>query len=217
MSDFYRTVSLPDKWPGVNDGKRVLTPRRPKALFKAGWGSTIVELKRECVLLKARDITLGIDIRAGDIRQDGGVRADARIANSDVVLSLISKDQRLVFPCDAFDWWQDNVRAIALAMGDLRRVDRYRVNAGRQYEGFRAIGAGAPPPPPSQLTREAAAAILEKWSELPAVTLEFDAQTLKVAARLARNKAHPDKGGTATDFEEVQKAIEVLERAQAAT
>lgn len=47
--------------------------------------------------------------------------------------------KRLVYATDACEFWQHNVRSIALGLEALRAVDRYGISRrGEQYAGFRA-------------------------------------------------------------------------------
>lgn len=169
-------------------------------------------LATELRQLKAREVVLHMDVRLDQLRADGMVRADARPGPA-VILALRSGADRLSFPCDRFNWWQTNVRAIALALEALRKVDRYGVQAGRQYEGFKALppgggGSGRP----VRMSIEEAAKILEEHTELPASVIVSDQQTTKVAARLARSSTHPDRnGGDSAAFQRVEAAIAVLE------
>lgn len=104
---------------------------------------------------------------------------------------------QLRFPCDRFNHWKDNVRAIALALEALRKIERYGVKQGAQYEGFfKALPAmgesGAP--------RDFAAAVGLFGTVLGR---NFDPdprgwslQQLESVWKEAARKAHPDQGGT---------------------
>src|SRR5689334_8323979 len=110
----YTVTELPPVWPG----KKTVTRRR--APFKSQWAKTLHNLERELRHLGARNIQMALDIRFGDLRQDGMLRADARPAPP-VILSFIDSDgQRQAYPCDTFAWWQDNLYAIAVVLEDLR-------------------------------------------------------------------------------------------------
>lgn len=206
MSDaLYRVEPLPPRWPGVETPplKRIAGP------FRENWSGTTSLLRTELRQLKAREVVLHMDVRLEHLRADGMVRADAR-PGPPIVLALKSGADRLSFPCDRFNWWQTNVRAIALALEALRKVDRYGVQAGRQYEGFKALGSGSNGRPP-EMAPEEAAEILATHSELPSSVIQYDPQTLKVAARLARAATHPDRSGDTAEFQRVETAVRILE------
>lgn len=203
----YTVAPLPTKWPGA------VTKNRLAGSFRENWSGSVTLLGKEIRHLNARSVVLHMDVKIEDLRQDGMVRADARPGPA-VILALTSGANRLSFPCDRFNWWQTNVRAIALALEALRKVDRYGVQAGRQYEGFKALGSGGgdstngtmPP-----MTATEAAAFIGKHSDLPGPTIEYDTQTAKVAIRLARAALHPDRGGDAALFQELESAVTILE------
>lgn len=204
----YRVAPLPAKWPGTPTP----THARKPGPFGENWGGTLKILALELRKFNARDVVLHMDVKLEDLRIDGMVRADARPGPA-IILAFRAGADRMSFPCDRFNWWQTNLRAIALVLEALRKVDRYGVQAGRQYEGFKALPPGGRNGQAPAMTTEEAATVLEEHSGLPAITIENDAQTFRVAARLARAVTHPDKGGDTGVFQRVEAAIHVLEEA----
>jgi hypothetical protein len=137
----------------------------------------------------------------------GFPRAGRVAAHPGIVLSFDSKHGALSYPCDTFDRWEDNLRAIALALEALRKVDRYGVTAhGEQYRGFMAIEATAAPA--EFASADAAFAFLEAlvdgWARR-----DEPARLLRGAMRLT----HPDHGGRAADFQRVSLAEAKLREA----
>jgi hypothetical protein len=198
----YRTAPLPTTWPGKSNGERGNSP------FKSDWGATLSLLERELRHLNAHDVVLAIGVLAAHIRNDGGVRADARIREPGVVLSFTSGPDRLSFPCDRFNFWQDNVRAIALALEALRKVDRYGVQSGRQYQGFKALpGAGQSS---IGMSTDAAALVLSALTGDPPMPMTTRAGAAREAVRSARAKAHPDRGGDRLIWDDVNQAAAIL-------
>jgi len=120
-----------------------------------------------------------------------------------------SDDHQYSYPCDTFLDWQANLRAIALALEALRKIDRYGVTRrGEQYQGFRALPAAAEV---AQMTPEEAAAFIA--SQRPGVAAEAilnDIQLFEVLFKLASRTLHPDSGGSHEDFVKLQEAGEVL-------
>lgn len=202
MSLDYRTLSLPEPWPG---GKRKQYPT--KSPFGANWGGTTELLERQLRHLNAKDVTLAIGVTLNDIRKDGGVRADARIKDPAVVLSFKSGANVLTFPCDTFNFWQDNVRAIALALEALRKIDRYGVQQGKQYEGFKALPATTLP----TMTTSSAADIVAGYGDFDPIEVETSPSIAKDAIRAAKNATHPDReNGGRDSWDAVQAAARVL-------
>lgn len=201
----YRCAPLPEVWPSE------MTRQRRPSPFKANWGSTLALLGAELRHLGARDVVLRLAVRDDQIRADGGVYAKARIQNSAVILECKVGADRLSFPCDCFNWWEDNVRAIALALEALRKVDRYGVRAGKQYEGFKALPSGAG----ATVTLSASAAaqrLVTLCSDLFSETeILTNTKHATFAIRRASRNAHPDSDGGSTEaFQEVQEIKRVL-------
>jgi len=169
-------------WPG-----REMTPRadRRRSPFSAPFGDTTVLLRRELDHLGARKAVLELAIEERDIRVDGLPRAAARAAHPGVVLSFDTLHGSLRYAVDRFTSWQDNLRAIALGLESLRRVDRYGMSGdGQQYRGWLALEAGD--------------------SDLVARGRDLIAHHGSVSA--AVKATHPDTGGSADDFAAVQAA-----------
>lgn len=205
----YRTRPI-SSWPAA-------TPRRgwgqyTSSPFRSTWTMTLDLLERELRQIDARDVVLEIDITERMIRNDGEVYANAHPSSPAVVLSCQSAKGPLRFPCDRFDNWQDNVRAIALALEALRKVDRYGVTShDEQYRGWQSL-------PPAggtttSFTAETAARYIaalnddENWDE----EILADPDFARSLIREALKRTHPDRGGSAEDFHKVQAARAVLE------
>lgn len=190
-------------WPGE------LTRNRARSLFKAGLSDTLQLLDREIWHLtdtrsQRESAELLIAIPAGDLwRLDGRPRVHAVAEHPGVIFSLESKHGPLSYPCDTFTTWQDNLRAVALALEALRKVDRYGVTKrGEQYRGFLAIEATAAPA--GFTTADVALGFLiDVAYRTDTFTRDDDpARILRVAKRLT----HPDTGGDAAEFQRVTLA-----------
>src|SRR5579863_8437221 len=111
-------------------------PRRSSGLFRASWRDTLKLFTADLELLEAvGPVVFQVDVTEGDIRLDGMLRANAKVGHPGVAISFGSKYGPLRYATDAYEqqWsgalpsWQANLRAIALALGALRAVDRYGV------------------------------------------------------------------------------------------
>jgi hypothetical protein len=195
-------------WP---DRRPANAPRK-RAQFKATFGKTLGELERELSALKVSEVVLELDVGESDLRIDGWPRADARPRSPGVVLNLEHPTQGwLRFPCETYDRWEDNFRAIRLALEALRAVDRYGVTRrAEQFAGWRALPASTTP----TMTTRDAAVVLERYVGAKPGTLAGEILTDPKAARWAAREAikvtHPDRGGTAEAFNEVQIARRAL-------
>lgn len=196
-------IALPRQWPGR---PRPAGWKPKKSPFKGhNWSRIERELQDEVARINGRDLTVALDVRKlGDFRADGGLRADARPETSRIVVSFTRPDsKRFVFPADAYAFWQDNAWGIRLSLEALRAVDRHGVTQGdQQYAGFAALTSGG-------MTVESALEFLARVSGLEEAALAFPA-VLAVAVQKARNKTHPDTGGSVEQFQKLEEAVRVL-------
>lgn len=153
--------------------------RRP---FSSTWEQTQNQLASEIEKLDGSSIVLGLGHTEWDVRQDGRLRANARgLTHQGVEISFNTPRGRLTYATDVCDFWQDNVRSIALGLEALRAVDRYGITRkGEQYAGFLALAPGGPDPDRGRLLVERAGGIRE-----------------------AQRRHHPDNGGIQADFVDV--------------
>lgn len=203
-------------WPGT------LTPasQRRMSPFSATLGSTLSILDREIYQLvdtraQQESAELLIAIPAGAFRQDGRPYARAIAEHPGVIVSLDSRHGHLSYPCDTFTTWQDNLRAVALALEALRKVDRYGVTKrGEQYRGFLAIEATATPAG-FATTNEAWAFLMKIATGAGSVIRVENAErgAIALALRSAQRKTHPDVGGDAATFQRVSLAEAKLREA----
>lgn len=194
-------------WPGE------LTRNRSRSPFKAGLSDTMQLLEREIWHLtdtrtQRESAELLIAIPAGALwRQDGRPRAHAVAEHPGVIFSLGSKHGPLSYPCDTFTTWQDNLRAVALALEALRKVDRYGVTKrGEQYRGFLAIEATAAPAgfhTAAEAIQFLATIVEDEWEN---GLVDTRPQNARALLRGAQRRTHPDHGGNAATFQRVSLA-----------
>lgn len=202
------------EWPGT------LRRDRRNAPFRSHYSQTLQLLDRELAHLRAKRVVIEAAFRESDIRRDGRPRADARQpSHPGIVLSFETPNGPLRFPCDTYAAWEDNLRAIALALEALRKVDRYGVTRrGEQYRGWRQLPGGATVEP--AMTVEEAAEILCKMAgnPCPPQYLIGVPGNIRQAYRAAALRTHPDRnGGDDTQFKKLQEARRVLEQDQGPT
>lgn len=127
----------------------VYMPRPAKGLlflrsqFQATYGKTLKDLERELDHLDAHSITIQAGFPNDRIRNDGWPYSSARPEHPGVVLQFMRKKEMLTFRSLKYASFEENLRAIALTMDALRRVDRYGVVEGEQYQGFKQIASPA--------------------------------------------------------------------------
>jgi hypothetical protein len=153
-------------------------------------------LARELRFLDARQIVLQAAFRERDIRLDGLPRANATPEHPGLILAFESRFGPLQYSTDEYRVWDENLRAIALSLEALRKVDRYGVSKrGEQYRGWRAITAGGEDPAELITSREQAEDFLAEWDG-----------DWKRAAR----ETHPDTGGDEARFRQVMRAKQLV-------
>jgi len=212
------TVRPIDVWP---DGwRRPNTDRKPNPFKVRNYQDTVDLLGYELERLAASGAYLQVDIDMADIRRDGMPRAQAKVGHPGVILTVDSaKHGVLTYPCDTFAgrWsgdppdWQINLRAIALGLEALRKVDRYGIaERGQQYAGFGALPA-AGERLDGPMSVEQAIEFLRAESEWRG---EFDPVCdtvhVDVAFRAASKRLHPDAGGDPARFRRLVQARDVL-------
>lgn len=193
-----------EKWPFPD------TRPRQNPRFKAGYADTLELLKTELGFLGAKGaVVMQVVTRNGqtDLRRDGALRAQAQIAHVGVRLSFESKFGPLTYSTDEFeptwygamDGWKANLRAIALSLQALRRVDNYGVTKlGEQYKGWLAIDGAGP-------DLVAARAVLYEYAGLSQSN-----ESLEDAWKWARRKTHPDVVGHRESWDAVEAAGKLL-------
>jgi len=183
-----------------------VTRRRGRSQFSATLSATSATLAVELRHLQARDTILRLDVDESEIRLDGAPYARAAPSTPAIIVQFDTPTGPLAFPCDRFVSWQENLRAVALSLEALRRVDRYGVTMrAEQYAGFRALEAA---PGDAFASRADARGYLAGVGGMQNSSPHTD----EVLGRYAMRTAHPDTGGDADVFDRVQAAIDYLKR-----
>jgi hypothetical protein len=187
MIDAY-PLQWPSAWP------RSEKPQRSN--FKTPLAAARDELKSELRRLGATDIVISTNII---VNLDGTYRSNQRVPDDRgvaVYFKLNGEDQ--CFPCDRWQYVEDNLHAVALSIQALRGLDRWgakeMVNAA--FRGFKALPASAIVTPFTA----------KPWHEVLEVSPTASIETIKAAYRVMLQKHHPDHGGSEAAFHRVQKA-----------
>jgi hypothetical protein len=196
------------KWPGVP------TPHtaRIESPFFAKYAATLNLLEYELGKLGAQNITIQAQLTLEQIGNDRWPKPGITFKGPAVIVSFRSSvdEAEYSYPCDTFLGWQSNLRAIALALEALRKIDRYGVaKRGEQYQGFRALPPGSPAG--RQMSpEEAAEFIATKVPGVDSHVLATDQQMFEMVLKLAQKRVHPDTGGSNESFARLQEAAAVL-------
>ncbi len=190
------------QWP---PGPR--TGTKKSGQFKATWLQTLDLLEYELGKLRARDVVIQIEDPEGikGIRNDGSIRIVSTkfYRNlSGIVLSFESPKGNISMPCDRYDYWQDNLRAIALSLEALRAVDRYGVTKGNeQYRGWAKLEA-----PSNGMDRSKALEVIASILGVPREAVNTNPAAFIKEARI---RYHPDST-TDKDVKKTRHEMSVL-------
>lgn len=204
------------KWPGSENKN----PRGSQ--FQSTYKVTLAQLEHELSKMNAdsSSLVLEMHISQEQLTLDGSrLRAHVRPHKPGVILSfnrrqskivngsVVTSVQTLSYPCDAFDDWQDNMRAITLSLESLRRVERYGVFKYNDIVERLAL----PTAEGSVSTRESAAAFLAIHSGVSKDEILFSPTAMQTAYRKAAQSLHPDNGGNQEEFMKLTEARKVLQ------
>lgn len=204
-------------WPGALRANS----ERIRAPFKTSHSETLRTLDRELRMIRAEAPVVAIATE--HFNRNGEPYADATPDHPGVILSFVkpiwdakAKDRRRVplrFAADRFSNWTANLRAIAIGLEDLRRIDRYGITSGsEQYLGFKAL----PPPGPDHediLTLEDAARFVTAGMvNHVASDVVSSSELYREAYRSAALRLHPDAGAANGDgWSKLQAAKSLLD------
>jgi hypothetical protein len=201
-----------ETWPGKP------TPKRRESTFRASYLNTLDLLEEELSKLKAKEILIQAFFTRDQLRNDSWPKTAAQPRDVGVILSFDSPKGPLSFPCDTFNTFDCNLRAIALALQALRAVDRYGVTQGNeQYKGWARLPA--PADQPFRTKEEAAAFLVSQANPDMTDRAGFVASAVMShqpardgAYKAAAKRLHPDtNGGSHEMFVRLQAAMKMLE------
>lgn len=206
-------------WPG----KLRSRSERVKAPFKSGHTETLRMLERELRMVSAE--AAAVQLAMPHFNRDGLPYAGAIPEHPGVLVSFVKPILNsfgqlinrvpLRFAADRFLTWETNLRAVAIGLEDLRRVERYGITQGsEQYLGFKAL----PPPGPDHpqiLSVEDAARFINSLYGGPGAPSKHgilnSVGLCREGYRAVAAKIHPDAtGGAATDDWTKLQAAKVL-------
>lgn len=211
----YRTIP---SWPDPE------TPRNDRLShysFKATAYSTQQLLESEAHKLRASDLIVEVVGTSELFYKDGtGIRSDRarQVAHVGVVVHLIgTRFGDLRYSCDRFTAWEANLRAVALGLEALRKVERYGIaRRGEQYAGWAALPPGTPlgaRAVDETITVDDAARLLSAGMDgiEPKDVLEH-LDVARTCYRVAAKRLHPDNlhTGNADSFRRLNVAYELL-------
>jgi len=203
----------------IGDRTSFLEEHEPSP-FSATFHQTMRLLEDELWHLNGENVVIEVDVVPSQIRRDGKLNERARVLSPAVRIVFDSVHGQLTYATDRFvrnykgpmDDWKHNLRAIALGLEALRKVDRYGIaQHGEQYTGYLALEAGAGGIALGGMTASEALTVLREYSGMPLLHHQDD--ELRKAYRIARGQVHPDRfdGENARDmWDRLETAAKVL-------
>lgn len=201
-------LSWPTGWPRTKirrngkfgRGERVYSQITPGSSYTRKRGLSVAdgvervlaELSR--LGIDRQDMIVSTNVRT---RLDGGPRSGEREPD-DPGAAVYWQDRagnKRVMAIDRYDRVADNLAAIAATLEALRAIERHGGGQilERAFTGFTAL-----PSPDHKRT----------WREVLGVSADAGIATVAQAYLRLRSETHPDKGGDAGAFDEVQRAYE---------
>lgn len=148
-----------------------------------------------------------------ETRNDGTPRSDRRAINGDPGVAVYWADPdsgaQQCMAIDLYDTVAGNLAAVAASIEALRAIERHggATILKRAFEGFKALSSATT----AALSTEQAADVLSRRTGRAAPAILTDRDVARRAYREAASSAHPDAGGSTSDFQLVQEAKRVLE------
>ncbi|SIS11839.1 J domain-containing protein [Williamsia sterculiae] len=186
--------SYPLQWPSAWPRTEYPKSAKFKTPFSYARDQLLIELDR----LGATDVVISRNMM---VRQDGLLYAKQRMPDDrGVAVYFTLNDEQQCIPCDKWLHVHDNLQAIRLTVEALRSLERWgakeMVNAA--FRGFKALPAEAIITPFTA----------KPWHEVLEVSPTASRETIRAAYRSMLMKHHPDHGGSAGEFQTVQRAYE---------
>jgi hypothetical protein len=128
------------------------------------------------------------------LRRDGLPLASQRAPDDPgVAVYFVYKKQQMSFACDRWKKIEHNMQAIAKTIEALRGIARWGTGdmLAAAFTGFTALPAPA---------------AVREWWQVLGVPPNASREDITAAYRRLRSEHHPDKGGSADRFDEVEQA-----------
>jgi hypothetical protein len=188
-------LAWPAGWPRAK--------RKTRAPFGVNFAKARDELLRELRLMGARYPLLSTNV---SLRRDGLPYANQpEPVDPGVAVYFMWQGKQMTFACDRWDRVRDNVRAVGKTIEALRGIERWGASdmMERAFSAFEAL-----PSPDGVVT-------LTCWQVLD---LEPGASEMDIerAYREKAKSAHPDKGGSREEWDQLRAAYDQAKAAAVA-
>lgn len=180
--------AFPLYWPAG----RGRTSFRESAQFRTSFGKARDAVLRQIELLAGRGLSVAPILSTNlPLRRDGIPYANQpQPSDPGVAVYFTYKKSQVCFACDRWRKVEDNMQAIAKTIEALRGVTRWGTGDMMEaaFRGFAAL--------PN----------MSSWPDVLGVPAHTPTDVVREAYRSRRSQAHPDKGGSAQEFDRIEKA-----------
>lgn len=180
---------FPLQWPAGY--ARTQKPKR--SAFKVTPGAAQDELLSEVKRLGGKNLIVSTD---QVLNNDGSIRMSAKEpSDKGVAIYFDYKGKPVALCCDQYNEMRDNLYALAKSINAIRGIERWGVSdfLERAFTGFTALPE---------------AGVKKHWHEVLGVSPFASFEFVKYAWREKIKYAHPDAGGNAEKFNEINSAYE---------
>lgn len=189
----------PLPWPLAWPEGRPRTPigARKESSFRITHNDACANLFQQIRLLGGGRAVISTDM---ELRKDGLPFARQTVTDMGVAVYFHHKGLWVCFACDRWDRMACNIHAIAKTIEALRGIARWGTGdmLDVAIQGFVAL----PPPAPQR-----------KWWDVLGVRQGAPIEVIEASYRALAKKAHPDAGGTAAAWSELEAAISEARKA----
>lgn len=178
----------PEGWPRTELHKVKRAQFKDRSVFTARR-----ELESEVRKFGGRDLIISSNL---ELKLDGTPRSGQKQpADKGVAVFFERRNEPMALACDVYSSVEDNLWALVRTLEALRQIERDGSPAliNRAFKGFVAL-----PDPDAR-----------QWWEVLGVEKTADNGEIKKAYFRLANIHHPDKGGDALMFDQVQKAYDL--------
>lgn len=178
----------PESWPRTESNKIKRAQFKDRSVFTARR-----ELENEVRKFGGLKLIISSNLK---LNLDGTLRSGQKQpADKGVAVFFERKNEPMALACDVYSTVEDNLWALVRTLEALRQIERDGSPAliNRAFKGFAAL-----PDPDAR-----------QWWEVLGVEKTADNGEIKKAYFRLANIHHPDKGGDALMFDQVQKAYDL--------
>lgn len=181
--------AFPLSWPIG----RKRSQRRERSRFRVALAKARDKLINELKLLGAQNVVISSNIPT---KRNGVMYAvQSQPDDPAVAVYFLYKKRHMCFACDRWNRIEDNIQAICQTISALRGIARW--GTGDMLESAFTGFAALPNPDRSR-----------SWREVLGVSDSASNEEVKQQYRKLRSIHHPDKGGDAKQFDEIEKAFQ---------